>query len=246
MKIDFLTWNTGLYLYGNANNYSFSEGRRILTKQLLLIHNFIDNSNLPIAVLQEIPYLNNTNWKIHGLFEMIKESFPSTNYDILFNKGRQIKMTVVISKKNMITPNINGINNNKFVSFIVKNTPLEILGVHSHDAYDLRVSLSTLPNYTPNIMIGDFNAGNYFKSKNDYKIAVNRENYLALLKGYIDVCQGKITTKYHTQIDHILLRNIDDFCVENTYDNIKVDDNITLSDHYPIYFSMNFSNNLDN
>lgn len=82
-------------------------------------------------------------------------------------------------------------------------------------------------------MIGDFNAGNYKKDKNDSGIVSNRQSYLLLSEGYLDACQGLNTTSYDTQIDHILIMNDADKSYK--YDNVKVDYTMKVSDHYPVY-----------
>jgi len=68
--------------------------------------------------------------------------------------------------------------------------------------------------------------------------AVNRQNYLLLTEGYIDLCQGVYTTKYQTQIDHILLENIDEF--KYKFENVKVNYDVKISDHYPVYCDVLF------
>ena len=85
-----------------------------------------------------------------------------------------------------------------------------------------------LLNIKVDIILGDFNAG-------DYNKATKMSEYKTLLRmGYFDVCNGVITTKYNTPIDHILVLNkYKDKCFNPT---IHYD--IRLSDHYPISFEL--------
>ena len=123
---------------------------------------------------------------------------------------------------------------------LVKKTNLEILGVHSDNAFELHEWIKQQKIYNPSIIIGDFNSGNYVKSQNDENIAVNRANYQMLTAGYIDACQGRYTTRYKepTQIDHIHIKNSFEFNNRYTLKDAGVDDTITYSDHYPIYCTL--------
>lgn len=122
---------------------------------------------------------------------------------------------------------------NLYIPFKINSLELNVLALHAHNAFEVRQWLEQHEDYKPNIMLGDFNAGNYRKSKNDNAIAVNRQNYLLLTEGYIDICQGLYTTKYKTQVDHILLENLYEFRYK--YENVKVNYDIDISNHYPVY-----------
>ena len=87
-------------------------------------------------------------------------------------------------------------------------------------------------------MLGDVNAGIYIKKSNDNEIAVNRQNYLLLTEGYIDICQGEHTTKYRTYIDHVLLKSSYAFLQTHKVTGLCVDRSVKLSDHYPITFQL--------
>lgn len=245
MKINIMTWNTRLYMMGNkvGNNIEkidFEKSEKIF----IYIKNYLEQNENSIAILQEIPYLSNVKpkWELHEIFKMFCKIFEG--YKILYNKGNQIKMTVVITKsKDLIYEDCtNKVNNNRFVAFNLCGTNFSILGVHSHDAFDLREALkNNIYVYFPNLILGDFNAGNYRKKdiNADKQISVNRQNYLLLTEFYIDLIQGEYTTNYsnceQTQIDHILLENgIENCC----YGNIKIDRKMTLSDHFPISFEL--------
>lgn len=237
MVINLMSWNTALYEFNNTSfnkksgldNESFSKVYERITEHL--------NKENAVAVLQEIPFKSNANWKEHPIFTKVKEGFPADQYDFLYNLStkNQIMMTVVVAKRGIIKNNPNGINTNRFVSFNIKD--ISLVGIHSKNAHQLREALQNIKDNRPDIIIGDFNAGNYYlndKDKDD-EIAVNRNNYLLLTEGYIDLCQGKVTTKYNTYIDHILIKSNHEFLSKCKCMNVNVDNNVKLSDHFPIY-----------
>lgn len=245
MNINFMTWNTRLYMKGNRvgrnqEKIDFEKYKDII--EIIKIH---VNKKNGIAILQEIPYKSNITRKEHELFVELKNDFPKDQYSLIYNVSNQnqIKMTVVIAKNEVIQHNKDGLNNNCCVSFLVNKTDLNVLGVHSHNAFELREWLPGEELFNPNIMLGDFNSGNYIKEKNDNKIMVNRKNYLMLTEGYIDICQGEYTHHiYKTHIDHILLKNNNGFHEKYKYKNVKVDREVILSDHYPLYCEITMSN----
>lgn len=238
MNINLMTWNTRLYMKGNRVGgneevIDFKKYNDII--KIIKIH--IEKEN-GIAILQEIPYKSNITWKEHELFLTFKNDFPESQYSLIYNisNKNQIKMTVVIAKRGFVKHNNHGLNNNCFVSFFIDKTDLNVLGVHSHNAFELREWLATRESFHPNIILGDFNSGNYIKEKNDNEIVPNRQNYLMLTEGYIDICQGEYTHHiYRTHIDHILLENSNGFHEKYKYKSVEVDREIILSDHYPIY-----------
>lgn len=157
----------------------------------------------------------------------------------------QIKMTIVLANKGLIELDDNGINStgeeycNCFVSFNIKDTDLHVLAVHQPLKKGGHVSdkLNKKTNYKPNVILGDFNAGDYSKKNETDQFIKNRDDYKNLLeRGYKDICEGQITRKkngYEAPIDHILLdKNVmDNF----SYNNVIVGKDVSFSDHYPIY-----------
>lgn len=242
MKMNFMTWNTQLYEYGNKLFRKPIDDGETLNNIIEIVKKHLNKEN-SIVVLQEIPYKSNVTWKKHEFFKEFENNFQEKEYTLIYNvpNKNQIKMTVVIAKKGFIERNEKGLNNNCCVSFFVNTTDLNVLGVHSHNAFELREWLSSKELFHPNIMLGDFNSGNYIKEKNDNEIVVNRQNYLSLTEGYIDICQGKFTSIYKTHIDHILLENSNEFLESHKYDDVIVDRDIKLSDHYPIYCEIKYS-----
>ena len=242
MKIHFMTWNTRLYEYcnilsdrktGKKKVKSIDYGKCIDIINIVREHMRKENA---VAVLQEIPLRSNVTQSEHIVWTLLQGVFPQKDYTILYNieTVAQIKMTVVIAKKGIIESDDERLNLNKrykncFVSFKVKNTDLHVLAVHQKNkVYAFDRFNNGKPK--PNIILGDFNAGNYSMQNQD-----DREKYINLLNlGYKDICNGQITTIYNTPIDHIL---IDDKNVKRAKD-LKIVPNDNLSDHHRITFEL--------
>lgn len=239
LNINIMTWNTQLYEYGNKiggktkiiDNSAFDAIIKIIDQHL--------NKENAIVVLQEIPYKCNRTWAEHELFKKFKDHYGEDEYTVIYDifSENQIKMTVVISKKGLIESK-QCEKNNCYVSFKIKNTDIRALAVQAHNAFECREFISRNYGEQYNMMLGDFNAGNYIKKLDDTEIVINRQNYLLMLEGYIDICQGEYTTIYKTYIDHVLLESSYDFISSHRYNNVNIDRNITLSDHYPITFEL--------
>jgi Endonuclease/Exonuclease/phosphatase family. len=234
-KISLMTWNIKDCNSANMN---------IVIKHL-------ENKN-SIAILQEFPYRNEKEFLLN-----FKEYFQEDIYDCIYNAVNKANfVTVAIAKKRLNIKDDEGlitktdINANvdyacRYVSFKIDKKGFEglkILGVHvpAKDQSDLRKKLSEKPNYHPNIILGDFNAGNYIKNdpQKDAEFSPHRIEYLLLTEGYIDLVQGQYTFKYKTHIDHVLLENSNEFISKYKYSNVYVDQELELSDHYPITFEL--------
>lgn len=216
------------------------------------VKEFLDSKNEAVAVLQEIPFKCNIDgFNKHRLFSEFLEFFPDDKYVMLYNisSEKQIKMTVVLAKKTgleeLVYKKNNTLNNNMCVSFGIKYLDLSIIGVHAHNANEL---LELLQAYEfPNIMLGDFNAGDYKKRYEAKEFIENREFYKKLICGYTDICKGQVTRRmifpngfvYKTPIDHVLINNNSELAKKYQCKNVKIEkieDNV--SDHYPIYFKL--------
>lgn len=244
MKLNIMTWNTQLYEYGNKIG---NKKKKIEDSKFDPIMEFVDKhleKENSIVVLQEIPYKSNVTWEKHELFRRFREKYDANEYDVIFNVSSrsQIKMTVVLAKKGLID-RISNKNNNCYVSFKIIGTDISALAVHSHNAFECREYIRNDVQNKYNLILGDFNAGNYIKKEKDEEIAINRQNYLLLLEGYIDICQGEYTTIYTTFIDHILLASDYDFLMVHKCLNLNVCRDVKLSDHYPIVFELSISDN---
>jgi len=247
-KLSVMTWNTQLYEQGN----NVGERQKAIDMEIFMsivkvIQYQLEKEN-SIVFAQEIPYCSNITWREHELYTRINEIFPEKEYNVIWNmtSKNQIMMTVAIAKKGIINRDKNGFNDNRCVS--IKNDILDIniMGIHAK-AGDIPNYLSDIKKRFPSyfdIILGDFNAGNYLKDKEDITFKANRKSYLDFMEGYIDVCQGKETTQYFSQIDHILVKN--DKKNSKIYRRlnyaIKIIDTIKISDHYPIVFDAEIYN----
>ena len=246
MELNMLSWNTQLYEYGTINvdtgkiEKSFEKAPVEEVKKIVDDH--MESNKNPIVVLQEIPFKrkNESNrWEYNAHYLNLRDYFKGKGYELICldceNKWH-IKMTMVVHMKGLIAEQTGIEKNNLFVPVIIRDKNISILAVHSHNAFELNEWIESL-SYRPNIIIGDFNAGNYIKAKQDDLIAENRANYQMLSTGYIDACQGKYTTNYPepTQIDHILIENSFMFNKRCTLKSSAVNNTISVSDHYPIF-----------
>lgn len=257
MNIKLMTWNTQLYEYGNiiSKNKSVKPidyGKCIDSINTIREHMKKENA---IAILQEIPLRCNITNSEHIIWTMLCDVFPTTQYSVLYNVNEsvknQIKTTIVIAKKDFVKSDTNGINSssedycNCFVSFKIPSIKLTVLAVHQSLNSGVYVSDKLNSNYSPDMIIGDFNAGNYTKTKEPEDFINNREKYRELLEsGYKDICQEQATTRYNTPIDHVLIKNerINTTVGQNILYQCKciIDDKARLSDHYPIYCTINY------
>ncbi len=254
MEINFMSWNTGLYMQCNCIAHKQKDIDDKKSREIIdVVKKHIDKIN-GVAILQEIPYRLNSNykslkkWAIHPAFSLIESTFPKSDYDILYDDSNdwRIIQTIVIAKKGLISPNQNKNKktekNNNFYNFKIGD--LECLAVHSNNSFELREWIKS--NYLfPKLIAGDFNAGNYIleDKEKDREISINRQNYLLLSEGYIDLFQGIFTTNYGDtteprQIDHVLVENSYIFKQKYDYKNVVVDTKICESDHFPLYWTL--------
>ena len=218
------------------------------------VKKFLDSKNEAVAILQEIPFKCNIDgFKEHILFHKFLEFFPDDKYDMYYNVSseKQIKMTVVLAKKigseKLICRKKEELNNNMCVSFGIKELDLSIIGVHPHNVNELLKWLQK--SGFPDIMLGDFNAGDYKKRYEDSNFKDNRDNYrkFILEYKYTDICKGQNTRRmvfpndsvYETPIDHVLIKNSSELEKKYQCNNVEIERNEdNVSDHYPIYFEL--------
>ena len=246
MELNMFSWNTRLYEYGTKNidtgKIEKPFDKAPVEEVLKRVDNYMESNTNPIVVLQEIPFKrkNESNlWEYNVHYLELRNHFKDKGYDLIYldNKNEwHIKMTMVLSKDGLLIEHPSVEKNNIFVPVMMEKNNISILAVHAHNAFELNEWIKKSLLYRPNIIIGDFNAGNYIKAEHDNEIALNRTNYQMLSTGYIDVCQGKYTTNYSepTQIDHILIENSFMFNKRFAIMSSYVDDTISVSDHYPI------------
>lgn len=262
MKI--LTWNVNNFNGSNwnlmDNNWADNEdikrennANKIFEKVTSIIEQPDD-----IAILQEFPYQD--KWK--NIFD--NEYKNHTIISWYYNDSdkefcvepKYGGVTVAIVKNNSwwYLRSLNGHKSNKnkkvdysnrYIEMYNADEEINLLGVHPNDAHALIEWLSKNydKRFVPNIIVGDFNAENYIKANSDVKFAENRREFLRLTEGFIDVCNGMVTTNYKrpTQIDHILIQNSDMFIVK-----IKKRDvfySMDYSDHYPLFAEIDLTEN---
>lgn len=262
MKI--LTWNVNNFNGSNwnlmDNNWADNEdikrennANKIFEKVTSIIEQPDD-----IAILQEFPYQD--KWK--NIFD--NEYKNHTIISWYYNDSdkefcvepKYGGVTVAIVKNNSwwYLRSLNGHKSNKnkkvdysnrYIEMYNADEEINLLGVHPNDAHALIEWLSKNydKRFVPNIIVGDFNAENYIKANSDVKFAENRREFLRLTEGFIDVCNGMVTTNYKrpTQIDHILIQNSDMFIVQ-----IKKRDvfySMDYSDHYPLFAEIDLTEN---
>lgn len=228
-KLYIMTWNTSLYT--EKPSMPICKRYRGITnkvKEYLLEHN-------SVCFLQEIPYFSNETWKEHILFLELKKDFPEEEYDMKYNltKEKQIMMTVAIAKKGLIKEVENAsFNTNRTVT--IQYADVKITGLHAdNEAYN-RKYLEDLNRCSSEIILGDFNAGNYDKCE-------NRAIFNEILEEYICICnivtRVDPNSKRRTCIDHVFVKDkYVTYC-----SNMIVHENAEfskLSDHFPLTFEM--------
>lgn len=217
-KINAMTWNTSLYRENSSQPNMLKYNAAVK-----FIKDFMCKEN-PVVFLQEIPFCSNEDWREHSLYISLKEDFPENEYDLLFNVSRntQIMMTIAIAKKGSLQIVDCDSNDNRTITVSFKE--MHFTGVHAKNGAENKSYLDALLTCNSDIILGDFNAG-------DYKAAKNRIAFNALCENYIDICDEG-TTSRNRAIDHVLVRK--DSSLECT--DLSIHRDVTVSDHYPITF----------
>lgn len=133
-------------------------------------------------------------------------------------------MTIAIAKKGLIRLTNVPTNDNRTISVNFKG--LEIMGIHAHTGDKNKDYLKSLNNSSADIILGDFNAG-------DYEASENRLIFNSILKGHKNICnQDTYTTAngHLTPIDHVFVHN--DVVLKCS--NLVVHNEIKHSDHFPL------------
>lgn len=207
------------------------------------IKEYLEKEN-SIAFLQQIPYKikDESSWLVHPLFDKLQKRFSELNcnifYNNTFNKGYVIMMTIaIVSNKGdnedraalaneEIYPN--GEPTNRECAILYKK--LNILGIHAKNGKDNKRYLKML-NGQADIILGDFNAGNY-------KEAENRFTFNSILQEHICICNTPTRidprSNRRTCIDHVFVREED----VTKCANLVVHEEVMLSDHFPITFEV--------
>jgi len=228
-KIYIMTWNTELYVEKTLMPIC-KKYRSVIN----VVKGFLEKRNA-ICFLQEIPYLSNENWKEHTLYSELNKDFPNAEYDVIFNivnKGKQIMMTIAIAKKGLITKSYcDFFNSNRTVTVRYKDQNIVITGIHAFNVKGNKNYLESLNSCHSNIILGDFNAGDYEESE-------NRDVFNGILKEYTCICNKNTRRcKYRvTPVDHIFVN----MKGVSKYTECTVHEEIECSDHYPITFDIEY------
>ena len=235
--IEIMTWNTAL-----------TEDDTNLAPIIKFIKEFLDKPNT-IAVLQQIPLKDpNMNWCLHQIYREFLMNFPKTDYSIFpeaenasFNNGYIYMETIIVTKMDNIEPADDKYYPNSKITNrecaikvnINKIQDLVIMGIHAKNGNDNKCYLKSI-NDNPDIIVGDFNAGDYLESEN-YKI------FKTILENHVCICNLPTKRVLH---DGVLIRKscIDHIFVKRPYvtkcSEMIIHENVMYSDHYPITFKI--------
>lgn len=219
-----MTWNTGI-------TENLTDG--IKCDQILdYIIEFLEKEN-SITFLQQIVFKDpKNNWKEHSIFNKLKAKLDN-KYTIKYYKKSSFMMTVAITKADDTKP-LNCLDNSFYPictpmnrAIAVKYLGINFLGVHAENGDKNQTFLNSLHGKA-DIILGDFNAGNYLESENRYM-------FNQILKRHVCICNmpTKVTQNgRRTCIDHVFVRK--DMVTKCS--NLIVHEEIKLSDHFPITF----------
>ena len=223
MKLNIMTWNTGIT--ENLNNVE--KCRQILN----FIVEFLKKEN-SLVFLQQIVFKDpNNNWEEHRIFTELKEKF-NNGYTMKYYKKSTYMMTIAITKTEKNKP-LNYLDNGYYPidtplnrAIAVEYLGISFLGIHAENGNKNQKYLNSLHGKA-DIILGDFNAGNYLESENRY-------TFNQILKEHACICNlpTKETSSRRTCIDHIFVRQ--DMITKCS--NVIVHEEIKLSDHFPVSF----------
>lgn len=191
-------WNPKVNSWGNNDIKEREENANKIFEKVTSIIKGDDD----IAILQEFPYHENkwkkyfdTNYKDR----MIIASWYYEESDKKFCADTEYGITIAVvtksSKWTLRSLSEHSYNNkkvdysNRYIELYNKNKNINLIGVHPRNAYALREWLcqDCMKDFSPDIIAGDINAGNYIKDHSDYEFELNRGEFLRLTEGFIDV-----------------------------------------------------------
>ena len=221
MIIKIMTWNTALTEGSNVDDV------------LNYIKDFLKEDNT-IAVLQQIPYKDpKKRWAESASYRSFVEAFPETAYKVFNKWGTEIMYTVIVTKMKNVAEAAGIETTNREVAVCVDGS-IVIYGLHAMSREYNKSYLQSLNSVQADILLGDFNAG-------DYAECENKSTFRGILKNHVCICNmptkevrnGDSVTR-RTCIDHIFVkRELITRCSEPC-----VREDIKYSDHYPITFSI--------
>lgn len=225
--ISIMTWNTAL-----TDPNKRSNAHDVMT----FVSDYLKKENT-IAVLQEIPYKNpEDRWNLHEDYRNIMLEFSNKKYRVFknesYNRGRICMITIIVTAlKSISQAEIPTTNRECAVMIDGKYT---LYGLHAMNGDDNRGYLKKLDNINADIILGDFNAG-------DYEQSSNKDTFRGILKNHVCICnmptkevKSKDQLVRKTCIDHIFVRRE----LVTKCSNLIVHEDVIISDHYPITFDM--------
>ena len=236
MKI--MTWNTALTEGSDA------------TAVINYVKEFLDKEDDTIAVLQQIPYKlpdesldADEKWENaieHPSYTQFDKTFPKDKYTVskntTFNNGRIVMLTAIVTRMKCVKDEIFATTNRE-AAIQIKDS-YSVFGVHAKTGNDTKSYLIGLNSINADIILGDFNAGDYYRYKDEP--CENRATFKSILKDYVCICNmptkevknknGELIRR--TCIDHVFVKSsIVDKC-----SSLIIHEDIKISDHYPITF----------
>jgi hypothetical protein len=229
-----LNWNTGLTEH--------KEESKDYIKIIEYVKVFLQKENA-IAVLQQIPYKvknSDNKWVFTHVYKYIEDSFKEKRYTIVCNNtylnGHIFMQTIIITNfktlseiDNNIYPN--GCPTNREAAIKIEDS-YSILGLHAKNG-DYNLGYIKSINGNADIILGDFNAGDYLKYS-------HWESFRNILPSHVCICNvptkrvedkmGSIIRE--TCIDHVFVRR--EYITRCS--NVIVHNENKMSDHYPITF----------
>ena len=233
VKYSLMTWNTALTEVSDAE----AKEKAVFK----YVTDFLEDDNT-IAVLQQIPYkrVEGNCWIEDPLYTQFAEAFSEENkYKVYKNTSYNdgfIRMLTVIVTKMQCVKDAEFKTTNREAAVQIEGS-YSVFGVHAKtDANNREVNKSYLiglNSIKADIILGDFNAG-------DYDECENRNTFKSILKDYVCICNmptkeiryknGELERK--SCIDHIFVKSgIVDRC-----SSLVIHEDIKISDHYPITF----------
>ena len=228
MIIKIMTWNTALTEGSNVDDV------------LNHIKDFLKEDNT-IAVLQQIPYKDpHKGWVESDSYGAFVEAFPETDYKVFNKWGDAIMYTVIVTRKDKENEVANveeavGIKTSNREVAVCVNNSIVIYGLHARSREDNKSYLQSLNSVQADILLGDFNAGDYAECENKltFRGILEKTHVCICNKPTKEVRSGDSVTR-RTCIDHIFVkRDLITMCSE-----LCVHEDIKYSDHYPITFSI--------
>ncbi len=222
MSVNVMTWNTGI----TENLYDYDKCNKILD----YVDVFLKKENA-IVFLQQIVYKDpQINWIKHEIYNLLLEKFKT--YSIKFYSESSFMMTVAIVSGNNFRELDDcylPVGRPKNRSIAVEFNNISFLGIHAETEEKNKSFLESI-NGKADVILGDFNAGNYLESE-------NRAIFNKILTGHVCICNmpTKITERgRRTCIDHVFVKED----IITRCSKLIVHEEIKLSDHFPITFEI--------